>query len=72
MLILTTVSADNQPVPSPIGGADNRKFSINGVDLGLKSDQVSTNTSPSIAKMEACAFEVDGDSDLWNPKNSVI
>ena len=35
-IILPTVAADNQPVPYSMGGANNRKFSGDGLDIGLK------------------------------------
>ena len=39
MLILPSVATNNQLGPQPTEGADNRKFSLIRVGLGLESDQ---------------------------------
>ena len=39
-IILPTVAANNQPMPQTIGGANNRKFVLIEVGLGLVSGQV--------------------------------
>ena len=59
-LFLISITTGNQPVPDPMGGANNRKFSGDGMELGLEIDEVCTKSCPSIVPMVFRVLEVGG------------
>ena len=45
-LILPAVVANNQPVPWPIGGSNNQKFSLNNIGIGFRIYQLFSEWFP--------------------------
>ena len=63
-MILTAVSANNQPVPKPKVGSNNQKFYLSYVGLGLVIGQLCAKGLLFIAPMVVRVRDFGGDSTL--------
>ena len=69
VIIIHVVDINNQPMPDPMGGANNQKLSGDRMGIGLESDGVCYKVWLLVLPMVMCALEVGGDSTSQDPKN---
>ena len=69
MLIITDVFVNHEAVPQQKGGANNCKFSLNEVGIGMVIVQVCAEAFTSITPMVIHMIEFGGDSALRDHKN---